>query len=49
MVELFRNRGEGPPPGRYVVPVDVTYGGRALGPFREALVDVGLPGTHGDG
>jgi glyoxylase-like metal-dependent hydrolase (beta-lactamase superfamily II) len=27
-------------PGRWIVPVDVTYGGRRLGPFREAIVVV---------
>jgi len=32
-------------PGRWIIPVDVTYGGRRLGPFREAVIEVsnGLP------
>jgi hypothetical protein len=27
-------------PGRWVIPVEVTYSGRSLGQFREAIVEV---------
>jgi glyoxylase-like metal-dependent hydrolase (beta-lactamase superfamily II) len=35
-------------PGRCVVPIEVTYGGRPLGPFREAILDVVMEPSGSD-
>jgi hypothetical protein len=34
-------------PGRYVVPIEMAYGDRRLGQFREAIIDVIDPAATG--